>query len=1447
MRYRLLRVIVPLALVATAFAGTIAPAQAAPSAPVPVTTDADTEADNPHPTGVTTAVDDTAEEPAVDVAPAVGAERVELIDERTEFTKVWVNPDGTQTVESALLPLHWTKDGEWVDVDSHVIAEGNGFRSASNAWTARFSPLPLGVSISTPDGVVSFSPVGAAAVAPQALPEGNGVIYPDAWPGADLVYRVSAAGVKEDIVLKSAPTVDHFDFTTGTQRFVADGEILAPAADGNLGVLTPAEVFDASGKLLDADVSIEPTTSWLRIVPKLRIEFDQAYLAGLPSSAYPIAVDPGWTWGASHIHNYRSSGQEYCNPCGYVRVGNSREPNNTDNYWRTVAYFDYSQAAGTIVTAATITVTGLTFGSANGYTMGVTHASAYSHGGAYPGFGVKSPARPVGTGDYFDVTAFYKSMVDQGQYGAAVGFFGQETSNLYTYKAFNNFTLSITSNLPTVPTAPRNIAVSAAGDGSATVSWTAPSSNGGAAISGYLVTLYPAGSSTANNSYFCPGACTSSTWTGFGDGTSWYFKVKARNSVGDSAAATSANFTAYHLPGATADVTAWAGNGQALVTWTKASLNGGPALDYYLVNAYDNTTGTSNFQNTCGTCAQFVFPGLVNGRSYTFAVRAHNQWGWAPTWDTADVAVTPSATPPPYPPQSPTASAGNASAWLQWEKPLSNGAAAPYTYPTEYAIQAYDGTSFVRQVNVPAASGQHNTYKFTALTNGRSYTFRIYPRNAAGYGAFVATNAVTPVATPPPFPPRNLTATPGNSSILVQWDTPDPSGPPATSYTVWQFNKTTGAQEVRTTPLTFALMAPLTNGNTYVYLVLATGANGSSTWSISNEATPTGSLVLSPLQPTNVQATRGDKQATVTWTAPTVSAPGVPEYDIQAYRASDNVAVGTLAHTTATNAVVTGLMNGTPVYFKVTAVYVGIAGPQSAPSNTVTPAGPPFAPVSVAATPGDTTATVTWQPPPARADGTPGNNGDPITKYTVIVSPGGATHDTLDGSATSLTVPGLKNGTSYTFTVRGTNTVGVGQTSAASNAVTPAGVPFAPVNVSAVAGNGAATVTWQAPPAHADGTPGNNGSAILRYVVTASPGGQSATTPNGTTTSIPVTGLANGTTYTFTVRAVNAIGNGLVSAPSNAVTPAGPPLAPSGVTASAGDRYAVVQWSPANGNGSEITSYRITAPGVTPVNVSGEQTSVVIGGLTNGTSYAFTVTATNTLGQGAPRTSNTVTPAGPPSKPLNVTATAGNASATVTWSASSPNGATPSYLVLADPGTRSMTTSGTTVAFPDLSNGTTYTFTVIASNSAGSSPSSAPSNPVTPEAECSEGAAFGGGEMAAAGFGDDCNPVLIFECNNGEDDDNDGEEDWPDDPDCTSTDDNSEGRPRRRAPTATTTTVTAFSTPRTGVVPAAPTPPRRTRSRRTPATRRSSSSRTASTTVRPRSGGRRTARGRAST
>jgi hypothetical protein len=206
-----------------------------------------------------------------------------------------------------------------------------------------------------------------------------------------------------------------------------------------------------------------------------------------------------------------------------------------------------------------------------------------------------------------------------------------------------------------------------------------------------------------------------------------------------------------------------------------------------------------------------------------------------------------------------------------------------------------------------------------------------------------------------------------------------------------------------------------------------------------------------------------------------------------------------------------------------------------------------------------------------------------------------------------ITVTGLTDGVTYMFTVTASNGIGIGPPSKPSNAVTPTGVPDAPTNVTAAPGDGQATVDFVPPYA--------NGSSIRSYMVTVSPGGATFTSTGG---PIKITGLSNGTSYSFTVTATNGVGTGPPSKPSNAVTPTGVPDAPANVSATAGSGQATVSFTATSNNGSAITSYTVTASPGGKTAVATSASPITITGLGHGRSYTFTVTATNGVGTGPP-------------------------------------------------------------------------------------------------------------------------------------------------------------------------------------------------------------------------------------
>ena len=180
--------------------------------------------------------------------------------------------------------------------------------------------------------------------------------------------------------------------------------------------------------------------------------------------------------------------------------------------------------------------------------------------------------------------------------------------------------------------------------------------------------------------------------------------------------------------------------------------------------------------------------------------------------------------------------------------------------------------------------------------------------------------------------------------------------------------------------------------------------------------------------------------------------------------------------------------------------------------------------------------------------------------------------------------------------------------------------PHMVLDAVATPGNASATLTWNVartchlPVAsyHISGEPGNIGLDVA-----------------GTATSATIPDLQNGTTYTFTVTAINADGHDQLT--FNAVSPYTTPAAPTGVSAMPSDRSAVVTWTAPNDGGRPIVAYRITpyANGqpLAPVTFAQTNTTEVVGGLTNEVKYTFVVVAISTGGSGAPSVpSGMVTP-----------------------------------------------------------------------------------------------------------------------------------------------------------------------------------------------------------------------------
>jgi fibronectin type 3 domain-containing protein len=460
-----------------------------------------------------------------------------------------------------------------------------------------------------------------------------------------------------------------------------------------------------------------------------------------------------------------------------------------------------------------------------------------------------------------------------------------------------------------------------------------------------------------------------------------------------------------------------------------------------------------------------------------------------------------------------------------------------------------------------------------------------------------------------------------------------------------------------------------------------------------------------PGVPTGLTATAGNGQVGLSWTAPVVNGgTAITGYKIYRSTTSGGETLFASPAGTATTYTNTGLTNGTAYFYKVTAVNGvgegGLSGEASATPTATTTI--PGAPTGLTATRGNGQVDLTWIPPAS-------NGGSAITNYNVYrgTTSGNLSLVTTLGNVTTYNDPGLTNGTTHYYQVTAVNGVGEGASSNAASA-TPATPPGAPTGLGATGGDHQVALSWTAP--------ANGGSTITGYKVyrgTAAGAEVLLIAPAGTGTTYTDTGLVNGTTYFYKVTAVNAVGEGALSAEASA-TPATTPDAPTNLTATPGPGQVVLSWTaPSSSGGSPVTGYKIyqgtTSGGESLVATIGNVTTTTRTGLTNGTTYYFKVAAINAAGDGSQSLEASATPVSAPGAPTGLTATRGNAQVTLSWSAPASNGgsAITGYNIYRSTtsGTEikvaSPTGTGTTYTDTGLVNGTTYFYKVTAANAVG--------------------------------------------------------------------------------------------------------------------------------------------------
>lgn len=286
------------------------------------------------------------------------------------------------------------------------------------------------------------------------------------------------------------------------------------------------------------------------------------------------------------------------------------------------------------------------------------------------------------------------------------------------------------------------------------------------------------------------------------------------------------------VPGATApsaprSPAATPGNASVGLTWAAPSSNGGAAIDTYAVQRSTSSSGPWTniaFPKTLSYSAT----GLSNGTTYYFRIVAHNSAGWS----AASTVVSAKPKTVPGAALSPAVTPGNGSAALTWKAPSTNGGATIDTYAVQRSTSPngpWTNVAFPKTLSYTAAG----------LTNGTTYYFRIRAHNAAGWGPASLVVSATPRTVP--NAPLAPTATASSQAVKLAWVTPYNGGLPIYQYSIQRAPSAAGPWTHRGTATTSLYNdAPVANGQTYYYRIVALNAFGASAPSAVVSARPVG-------------------------------------------------------------------------------------------------------------------------------------------------------------------------------------------------------------------------------------------------------------------------------------------------------------------------------------------------------------------------------------------------------------------------------------------------------------------------------------------------------------------------------------------------------------------------------------------------------------------------------
>ena len=827
---------------------------------------------------------------------------------------------------------------------------------------------------------------------------------------------------------------------------------------------------------------------------------------------------------------------------------------------------------------------------------------------------------------------------------------------------------------------------------------------------------------------------SSATITDLSYGTYTYY-VKANNYIGTSAAYNTVTVRPYDLPDRPTGVSCEFFDASVKIKWIEPSNNGAPITSYTLYQEGGGgmfSSGKHSHDVSFGL-TEYIVKDLTNKTEYTFKLVAINKAGNSAESDS--VKCTPQfgsgfPTGKPVRIEGVSGEGGLKSAIISWNPHSAN---PPITH-----YDVFDNST--NRIAKTISGEDISRATIIDLSYGIPYIYYVTATNTMGMSVSSDSVTITPYYLP--NQPTGVSCEAYNNATRINWIEPSNNGSIITHYKLNQ--KSGGGGGLFGRPpkshdydvsgyLTEYLVKGLTNNTEYTFSLVAINKAGDSSGSDSVKCTPKSNkgdpklTLVKPLKIEGVSGEGGFKIATISWN-PHSANPPITHYDV--FDNSTNNIVKTISGGDISSATITDLSYGITYTYYVTATnYIGMS--ISSGSVTVRPYDLPNKPTGVSCEAYDTAVKIKWIEP--------SNNGSDITGYTLtqkLPLMKGAPSIQLygvSGDAKEHIVRGLINESQYIFklvainnagnsaesdSVKCTPTFTIGKASPAGIVGIP-GIPPRIISVSGEPGYKSAIISWIQPSAYPPVTKykvyNNSTNRIEKTINITSKDISSATIP----------GLSYGTTYTYYVRATNDRGTSL-SSDIVTVTPYDVPNIPTGVSCESFDKAVKIKWIEPSNNGAPITVYKLYqesgmfSSGKHSHDVSANSTEHIVDGLTNTTEYTFKLVAINKAGNSAESNSVKCIPQsilGDPKSTLRippiirgVSGEAGDRSAIISWNPPSVNPPITKYDVYNDStNIKAKTINGkdaSRVEIDSLTNGTTYTYYVTATNKTGMSVSS---------------------------------------------------------------------------------------------------------------------------------------------